>query len=195
MNSTDPAIKMPGLARNLIDTTAVQVMGEWINSLPGTPALAPPAINPPGGTFNLPVTVTLQSSDTNAAIYYTLDGSLPTLSSALYSSPFVLTSNATVFANAAEASFATSVAVGFQFNISSGVGPGAVLNPNGVLTNGTFNLQVSGTTGRTYVLQGSTNLRNWIPVNTNIPASSPFTMTDPGAANFLYRYYRAVQLP
>lgn len=39
MNTTETDIKMPELARNLIDTNAVQVMGDWINSLPGVPAL------------------------------------------------------------------------------------------------------------------------------------------------------------
>ena len=52
-----------------------------------------------------------------------------------------------------------------------------------------------GSIGKTYVFQGSTNLQNWISVNTNVPVSSPFTLIDPGAINFRYRYYRAVQLP
>ena len=73
MNSTDPSIKMPALARNLVDTNAVQVFTDWINSLPGTPALAPPTITPNGGTFIPSVTVTLQPPDTNAALYYTLE--------------------------------------------------------------------------------------------------------------------------
>jgi len=191
MNSTDPAIKMPTLARNLIDTAAVQVIGDWINSLPGTAALAPPAISPPGGTFYGPIAVTLQAPDTNAAIYYTLDGSLPSLSSSLYSGSFLLSSNTTVRANASEANFATSVALSAQFDIL----PGIVLNSSGSLTNGAFQLQLSATAGKTYVLQGSTNFFNWVPVSTNVPGSSPFTLTDPQAGNFRYRFYRAVQQP
>ena len=78
---------MPPLARNLIDTNAVAVMAAWINSLPGTPALAPPTIAPNGGTFAPSVNVTLQSTNSGAALYYTLDGSLPTTNSFLYATP------------------------------------------------------------------------------------------------------------
>ncbi len=41
MNTVNPAIKMPPLARNLIDTNAVAVMAAWINSLGGTPGPGP----------------------------------------------------------------------------------------------------------------------------------------------------------
>jgi hypothetical protein len=47
MNMVNPTIQMPPLARNLIDTNAVQVMADWINSLGGTPALPPPTLTPP----------------------------------------------------------------------------------------------------------------------------------------------------
>ncbi|HVV72177.1 MAG TPA: chitobiase/beta-hexosaminidase C-terminal domain-containing protein, partial [Verrucomicrobiae bacterium] len=191
MNTTEPAIKMPGLARNVIDTSAVQVIGDWINSLPGTPALAPPSITPGGGNFNGSVIVTLQAPDTNAAVYYTLDGSLPSTASQLYAGPFLLSSSALVRANASEAGFATSVATGAQFNVASGI----VFSSSGWLTNGTFALQLSGPTGKTYVFEGSTNLIDWVPVSTNVPVASPFTLTDPAAANFRYRFYRAVELP
>ena len=112
---TLPAIKMPPLARNLIDTNAVQVFTDWINSLPGTPALAPPAITPNGGAFIASVSVTLQSPDTNAAIYYTLDGSLPTTNSLLYSGAFNLFTNAIVSASAFETNFDNSAAVSAAF--------------------------------------------------------------------------------
>jgi uncharacterized repeat protein (TIGR03806 family) len=191
MNTSDPAIKMPGLARNLIDTNAVQVMSDWINSLPGTPALEPPTISPAGGSFNGPVAVALLSSDTNAAIYFTLDGTVPSSASSLYSGPFMLSSNAIVRANAAEVGFSTSVSVLAQFNIL----PGIVFSSFGFSTNGTFQLELSGPPGKTYILQGSTDFANWIPISTNVPTSSPFTVVDPAAANFRYRFYRAVQLP
>ena len=51
MNVVNPTIKMPPLARNLIDTNAVQVMADWINSLGGTPTLPPPTLAPAGGSF------------------------------------------------------------------------------------------------------------------------------------------------
>ena len=54
MNSVDPALKMPPLARSLVDTNAVQLFNDWINSLPGIPALAPPVITPNGGTSLIP---------------------------------------------------------------------------------------------------------------------------------------------
>jgi len=66
-------------------------LSDWINSLSGIPALAPPTITPNGGTFAPVINVTLQSPDTNATIYYTLTGALPTTNSFLYTEPFLIT--------------------------------------------------------------------------------------------------------
>jgi hypothetical protein len=77
MDTTNPAVKMPSLARNLIDTNAVQVFTDWINSLSGTPALAPPLLTPSGGIFNSFASVTVEETVTNSTtMYYTLNGSL-----------------------------------------------------------------------------------------------------------------------
>ena len=103
-NSTAGLIKMPPLARNLVDTNAVAVLGDWINSLPGP---------------------------------------------AFYSA--------------------------------------------GYFTNGQFWLQLSGVAGRTYLLQGSTNLVNWITLNTNLAPTNVFNLKDPGASNFPQRFYRAIE--
>ena len=77
---------MPPLARNLIDTNAVAVMAAGINSLPGTPALPPPVITPAAGTFSGFISISLQDTN-NTALYYTLDGSLPTTNSLLIPLP------------------------------------------------------------------------------------------------------------
>ncbi len=70
-------------------------------------------------------------------------------------------------------------------------------------TNGTFGLQVSGLYGEGYVLQTSTNLVNWVSVQTNAPSPNPgvslptnqFNFSDPGARNFPRRFYRVLQQP
>ncbi|WP_282578105.1 RCC1 domain-containing protein [Geomonas paludis] len=49
--------------------------------------------SPAGGTFNLPPTVTLSSSE-SATIYYTLDGSTPTTASAIYITPITVSTSA-----------------------------------------------------------------------------------------------------
>ncbi|MDB6109272.1 MAG: hypothetical protein JWR69_1022, partial [Pedosphaera sp.] len=188
MNANDPAVKMPALARNLIDTNAAQVITDWINSLPGTPALPPPVISPDGGTFGAPVTVTLQAPDTNAAVYYTLDGMLPTTNSFRYTGPLLVTNSLTLNANAYAAGFNSSVAARASFVLQ----PPRFLSA-GFGSNNVFQLGFSGMVGGSYVLQTSTNLMNWTPVATNLAGSNLFNLFDSNAANFPYRFYRVMQ--
>src|SRR5437667_8552467 len=102
MNTTDPTNKMQQFARNLIDANAAQVITDWINSLSGTPALAPPTLVPAGGSFLASANVSLLHPDTNATLRYTLDSTLPTTDSIPYSGPFSLTNTTMVMAKAFE---------------------------------------------------------------------------------------------
>jgi chitobiase/beta-hexosaminidase-like protein len=58
--------------------------------------LATPIINPNGGTFRRRVKIKLTEITPGAAIFYTTDGSTPTVDSTLYQSPFILKSSRTV---------------------------------------------------------------------------------------------------
>jgi hypothetical protein len=187
VNTLDGDIQMPDF-RTLIDTNAVQVITDWINSLPGTPALAPPAILPDGGSFFSRVNVTLQSPDTNATIYYSLDNSLPTTNSFRYSSAFNLFTNMTVSAFAAETNFDNSIAVSALFLVQP-----LYFTSVGFLTNQQFQLGFAGVTGSNYVLQATTNLTTWTPISTNNAATNLFNLFDPKATNFPHRFYRVLQ--
>ena len=189
MNTLSATIKTPPLARNMIDSNAVQVMAAWINTLGGTPALAPPILTPAAGLFTNSVTLTLQPPDTNAALYYTLDGSLPTTNSAPYHGPFNLSSSAVVMANAFESGYVNSVAVSGVFTI---VPPLDNLFAPGFMGSGSFQMQFWAPAGQTYILQASSDLLNWTSVNTNAPSSVPFNWVDSNAASFTRRYYRVI---
>jgi uncharacterized repeat protein (TIGR03806 family) len=188
MNTTNDTYKMPNLARNLIDTNAVQVMGDWINSLPGTPALAPPTITPNGGTYVNSVNVSLQSTNYNATLYYTLDGTLPTTNSLFYTGPFNLTNGATVSVNAFAPNYNNSVAASAQFSIQPLLITSATFNAGPG-----FQMSLIGMTGSNYVLQASTNLVNWTPISTNLATTNIFNLYDPAATGFLKRFYRVIQ--
>jgi uncharacterized repeat protein (TIGR03806 family) len=188
INTVNPTIEMPPLARNLIDTNAVQVFTNWINSLPGTPALAPPTITPNGGSYIASVNVTLQSPAANAAIYYTLDGTLPTTNSFLYSGAFQLSGNTTVSANAFEPNFNNSVAASALFLVQPLSFTSACF-----LTNQQFQLGFAGVVGSNYVLQATTNFSIWTSISTNTAVTNLFNLVDPKATNFPYRFYRVLQ--
>jgi mannan endo-1,4-beta-mannosidase len=59
-------------------------------------AVATPVFNPPSGSYTSPQTVSITSSTTGATIYYTLDGSTPTTTSNVYSSPITVSTTTTV---------------------------------------------------------------------------------------------------
>jgi len=58
--------------------------------------------------------------------------------------------------------------------------------------NGQFALSVSGVPNYQYVVQASTNLVNWVAVQTN---TAPFTFVDANASQFKQRFYRSYYLP
>jgi mono/diheme cytochrome c family protein len=185
-NTTNNVVQMPPLARNVVDSNAMAVIAAFINGLPGTPALAPPSLVPSGGTYNGSVKITASPPDTNAVIYYTLDGSLPTTNSLVYSGPILLTNSATLSANAFETGFINSVAATGVFTIL----PPLFFTSPGTLSNGVFQVRLSFAPNQTYVLQGSTDLATWTSLVTNTPPSTPFYLADPGAARLDHRFYR-----
>jgi len=80
-------IKMPPLARQTIDAKGVALLRAWIESMPGRPVLAPPAITPTGGNFPSAIDVTLRAAERGAEIHYTLDGSEPGRQDPVYTKP------------------------------------------------------------------------------------------------------------
>ena len=64
------------------------------------PTTSTPQINPPGGDFVSPVEVSITSATDGAQIYYTVDGSEPTVASEPYATPFTVAQTTTVRARA-----------------------------------------------------------------------------------------------
>jgi hypothetical protein len=58
--------------------------------------------------------------------------------------------------------------------------------------NSRFTLTVSGVAGHFYVVQASSNLMDWVSLQTN---TAPFTFVDTNAGRFNRRFYHAVYLP
>lgn len=106
---TNDAIRMPPLARMTIDSAGVDLLHQWIDSMPGPPVLPPPSISPPGGGFDKEVLVTVQDAESGAVIHYTTDGSEPTTTDPVYSSPLKVTEAQVVRARAYKPGFTRSI--------------------------------------------------------------------------------------
>lgn len=92
------------------------------------PTVATPTITPNGGTFTGSVDVTLACATASATVRYTTNGTDPTSSSTAYSSPFTLTSSATVKARAFRSGYNDSAVAPASFTINLPPPPSAPSN-------------------------------------------------------------------
>jgi uncharacterized repeat protein (TIGR03806 family) len=117
-HATD-ALKMPPLAHEALDEQGAALLRQWIESLPGPAVLPPPSFSLAAGNYANPVEVALQDDEPGAAIRYTLDGSRPTSSDALYDKPIRLAGPATVRAKAFKPGFTKSITTQETFIIGN----------------------------------------------------------------------------
>jgi subtilase family serine protease len=78
----------------------------------------PPTFSPNGGTFTAPQSVTLSDTLSGATIYYTTDGSTPTTSSSVYTTPITVSTTETINAIAVVAGLAISAPSSAVFTIN-----------------------------------------------------------------------------
>jgi len=109
--NTLEGLKMPPLAHEVLDNHSLALLRQWIESLPGRSVLSPPMISPRGGHYSQPVEVALSAAEPGASIRYTLDGSVPNRSDALYEKPIKLTEPTVLRAKVFKPGFTKSITV------------------------------------------------------------------------------------
>ena len=141
-----------------------------------TPTAATPAFTPAPGTYPDSVTVDLTCATSGAEIHYTLNGTVPTAASPLFTAPLVITTTTTVKAIAMLAGYKDSaIAVGiYTITIIRPPPPPPSLPPGASVFTGAVTVAIScATAGVTiyYTTDGST------PNTTSAVYTTPVTLT------------------
>jgi Legume lectin domain/Chitobiase/beta-hexosaminidase C-terminal domain len=124
----------------------------------GNGAAAAPAITPGSETINAPIQVTMATTTSGAAIYYTTDGTVPTASSKVYSGPITISSTTTVRAVASAQGLLQSAVTSATYTLVSQI-PAPTFSPGSGTYSVPQNITISDTnSGATfyYTLDGST---------------------------------------
>ncbi len=134
-----------------------------------TPTCATPSFSPVAGSYEGTQNVTI-SSTTGATIYYTTDGTTPSTSSSVYSSPIAVSADMTIKAYATLANYDDSEVATAEYTITEGPdvtiafegnanwnipkGSGNKTVDEGEYTDGTYTIKVAGSTGEGYYING-----------------------------------------
>ncbi len=113
---------VPTVANGKVFVGAVGELDVYGLLASSSPRLAAPTFAPGSGSFTTAQSVTM-TAHSGAKIYYTLDGSLPTLSSAVYTGAIAVTATTTINAIAVQSGFLTSPVATATYTI----GPGAAI--------------------------------------------------------------------
>ncbi len=89
----------------------------------GEPNAAAPVITPNGGTFSTTQNVQMSSSTPSASIFYTVDGSTPTPTSAQYTAPITISTDSTVKTIASAPGYIQSGVTSATFTFTNQVPP------------------------------------------------------------------------
>jgi alpha-L-arabinofuranosidase len=133
---------------------------------------AAPVLSVASGTYPTAQTVTITESSPGAAVYYTIDGSTPTSSSSLYTTPIVVSSSETLTAVAMATDLATSPVVSATYAISATLPLPVMMPVSGTYANSeTVTLTASPGAAIYYTTNGST------PTTSSSIYSAPLTVT------------------
>jgi hypothetical protein len=126
---------------------AIAVAGGFVNSAiasatynigsAGSPVTATPSLTPAPGTYSTAQTVTLSDSTPGASIFYTTDGSTPTVASFLYNLPITIDVSETIEVLAVASGYQNSLVIGGTYTIRS-IGAPAAAAPQFSPAGGTF---------------------------------------------------------
>lgn len=108
--STLEGMKMPPIAHERLDEAGLGLLRDWINSLPGTPALAPPEIVSTSSPSAGKAEIVVRHSEPGVKIRYTTDGSAPGSSDPVYEGPISVEFPVVIRARAYKAGFNRSIA-------------------------------------------------------------------------------------
>jgi hypothetical protein len=143
---------------NSCGPTSVQVGMVKLGAEKSLGTVQAPAFGVTPGEYGSAQTITLSSATSGATIRYTLDGSLPTSSSTIYSEPISISTSTTIKAIATKEQWTDSIIVEGFYQIS-GVVSDVVFSVDSGLINSSFNLTLSTPTADAaifYTLDGST---------------------------------------
>ena len=162
------------------------------------PAAATPVISPGTGTYTSVQTVTITDATAGAAIYYTLDGSTPTMSSSAYTGPLTVSTTSTINAIAVAAGYNDSATASAVFTISFPAAPTPTFTPaagvytttqtiaiGDVATGAAIYYTLDGTTPTTASMKYTTPLTVSATTTINAIATAPnYTTSAVGSATF-----------
>jgi hypothetical protein len=141
----------------------------------GTQAAATPTFTPAAGAYTTSQSVQINDANSGATIYYTMDGSMPTTASAVYSTPISVTTSTTINAIATASGYLTSATGSALFSIA-GKPVAPVITPGTgsytgsasvTMTDATSGASIYFTTNGTTPTQGSTKYKGAIAVTSS----------------------------
>lgn len=141
--------------------------------LGGTPVAAAPVISPASQSFTGTLSVTIADSTPGASIYYTTDGSTPTVSSTLYTGPISVTTTETITAIASATGYLQSAPSSQTYTLQNQVATPLFSPPSTTFSSPLSVTLTDSTTGSKiyYTTDGS------IPTTASALYSAPITVT------------------
>jgi len=110
----------------------------FANGVTPVQTVSSPSFSVAGGTYTSAQNVAISTSTADATIRYTLDGSIPTASSAVYSAPIAISKTTTLKAKAFKAGMNDSAATSATYTIEDVTPVGTVATPSFNLPTGTY---------------------------------------------------------